>query len=196
MDWCTNVLMTFVGVAIGAFLSWLIQKYSELHLLRRLREAVRDRQHVSLGEQFLLCRILARKIKAGGFKPEAIFAVSPGGAMVAEWLSRRFLGTWKKPIPVFSIWVHTVRTGGPGMEVDIATINCDMQTIGAGFPKDTSVLLVTDICRSGNTLRAAHDFLKSHIDEKAIRTAALLRNVVSPVHPKYVTDDTQKTVIF
>ncbi len=191
-----TVLITFAGVILGAVLSWLIQRYSEYHLLRRLKDTVKDRQHVSLSEEFLLTRVLAKKIRSDGFEPRVIFAVVPGGAMVAEWLSRRFLGTYKEPIPLLNIWVDTRRTKGPGYDVDEATVCDEIQTITAKLSTVSPVLLVTDICRSGNTLRAACKYLKRYVPDENIRTAALLRHTTSPVHPTYVTDETPKTVLF
>ncbi|MHC4981924.1 MAG: hypothetical protein ACYTF6_02005, partial [Planctomycetota bacterium] len=85
MESYTPLLMTLLGVVLGAMLTWLIGRAQWPRLLRRLKDAVIRREHVSLEEEFLMTHILAEKIE----KPEISFAISPGGAMIAEWLSRR-----------------------------------------------------------------------------------------------------------
>lgn len=196
MEFWLTAFLTLIGVFCGAILTWLIQRYSEYRILQQLRDAWKEKEHISLSEEFLLTRILAKIIKKDNFTPKFIFAVGPGGAMIAEWLSRRFLGTCDKPIPVLSVWVDTTRKKDSGLEVDEAKCNENIQTINEKLPKDAALLLVTDICRSGNTLQAATNFLNKHFKTECIRTATLLKRDGIPVHPNYVADTTSKMVLF
>jgi len=94
------LLIAMVSVVVGGLLTWIIGKAQQAYLLRRLRDTVINREHVSVNEEFLMTQLLADKIQEANFKPDIIFAVCPGGAMIAEWLSRRFLGNRSAPIPV------------------------------------------------------------------------------------------------
>lgn len=79
-------------IAFGGLLTWAIGKVQQSHLVRELRDVLHDRQHVSLNEEFLMAQILAKKIRKADSLPDVIFAVSPGGLMIGEWLS---LSSWE-----------------------------------------------------------------------------------------------------
>jgi hypothetical protein len=101
-DWIT-LLAAFVGAIVGGILTWIIGKIQQKNFLQRLKDALRDRWHVSLDEEFLMTQLLGQVMRTAGYKTDVIFAVSPGGLMIAEWLSRRELGDFRNPIPVRSV---------------------------------------------------------------------------------------------
>lgn len=189
------VIITLAGVVLGAVVSAVWEWRSHIHLLRRLDDALRNKRHVCLNEQFLLTEALSRKIRAAKYKPDIIFAVSPGGAMVAEWLSRRFLGRIDKPIPLRIVWVDTERES-QGLVVRTAQVKDRVKTVVGQLPQDSRVLLVTDICRGGATLNAAYDCLKEYFNKCDIATAALYWHVNSSVTPRFFASETDKDVRF
>lgn len=193
-----EIWITIVGamlcIGVGALLSWIIENRSHAKLLRRLKDD-KDRTHVSLSEEFLLTEMLAKHIQDAGYAPEVIFAVSPGGSMVGEWLSRRFLGNCDEPVPLYSIWVQTERTKC-GLITDRATVKDDVLTIRDDAPAGMRVLLVTDICRGGKTLKAAYSFLEDHLSNGDIKTATLFRHDHANVELDFVVAPTEKSVRF
>jgi len=188
-----GLLCALVGVILGGLLSWWLQGRYATDLLARLKDAVQDRQHVSLGEQFLLTRLLAGRMTANSYVPDVIFGLAPGGAMVAEWLSRRFVGTYDKPIRMRTIWVRTTRDPGNPI-VKEAHVEDSMEGIRAEFKPNAKALLVTDICRGGATFEAAYKFLKGHFLH--VETATLLQHDNAKVEPHYRVDVTNKDVRF
>jgi hypothetical protein len=97
MSACDSLIITLVGVCVGALLAWIIGKLQQIRLLQKLQDMWMDRERVSLNEELLMTQLLAEKIRKAKFIPDVIFAVSPGGMHIAEWLSRRFLGSFSNP---------------------------------------------------------------------------------------------------
>lgn len=144
------------------------------YLLRRLRDMLRSKERVSINEEFRMTQLLAEKIKKANYVPDVIFAIFPGGAMVAEWLSRRFLGDFSAPVPVQLICVVTERIAG-GIKSTVANVIDNLTSIASGLPKNTKVLIVNDIARSGHTLLATREFLKVYFTDENIKVATLFR---------------------
>ena len=186
------LLIAMVSVVVGGLLTWVIGKAQQVHLLRKLRDAVIDRERVSVSEEFLMTQMLAEKIKEADI-PDVIFAVCPGGAMIAEWLSRRFLGKRSAPIPVKLLYMSREQED-EGRKRDIARVDDKLSAIPPDLPQDSNVLLVNDISRSGFTLNGAEEFLKKHFSN--IRSATLICYQDAAVKPEYYAAVTRKTIRF
>ena len=171
--WIT-VLVMMIGVVLGGLVTWAIGKTQLRYLLRRLRDMLRSKERVSINEEFRMTQLLAEKIKKANYVPDVIFAIFPGGAMVAEWLSRRFLGDFSAPVPVQLICVVTERIAG-GIKSTVANVIDNLTSIASGLPKNTKVLIVNDIARSGHTLLATREFLKVYFTDENIKVATLFR---------------------
>lgn len=201
------ILMTLVGIVAGALLTWLIgKKLGEIQqnvLLEKLRNAILDREHISVNEEYLMTELLAKKIrdKNAEYKPDVIFAVCPGGAMIAEWLSRRFLGSRLDPIPVqlLNMVPAQAKTNNEGKTPHIKVREgwtAQPRCLG----KDSRVLLVNDISRTTLTMEEALDFLTDsfQIPRQNIQTGALICSeaVPDPARPTYYVAATTKFTRF
>lgn len=199
MEKWTTVLTTIVSIIIGGFLTWLIGKIQgkrqQAELLKKLQHAVIDREHVSVNEELLMTQLLAEKIQKDNFKPNVIFAVLPGGAMIAEWLSRRFLGNRSVPIPVQLLNMIPERREEATL-IHRANIIDNLTAIPSGLPKNSKVLLVNDISRGGHTLQSAAEFLRKHFPDGDIRSATLICHKDANVTPIYYVAITTKAVRF
>lgn len=142
-----------------------------------------------------MTRLLAKKIQEDKFNPDFIFAICPGGAMIAEWLSRGFLGSRSAPIPVQLLYMAREQ-GGAGIIVDRAVINESLTAVPSGLAKNSKVLLVNDISRGGYTLGSAAEFLKKHFPDGDIRSATLICAKDANVKPIYSVAMTAKVVRF
>ncbi len=187
------LLIALVSVVVGGLLTWVISRISEIRLIHKLRDAVIDRERVSINEEFLMTQMLAEKIQKDEYQPNIIFAVCPGGAMIAEWLSRRFLGKRPIPIPVKLLYMRREQEN-EGRKRDIAVVDDKLSAIPTDLPPDSKVLLVNDISRSGFTLNGAEEFLKKHFSN--IRSATLICYQDAAVKPDYYAAVTRKTIRF
>jgi hypoxanthine phosphoribosyltransferase len=188
-----SLLIAVVGAALGIVGRWLIGIWERAILLRKLKNAMLNRERVSLNEEFLMTRLLAQKIRKDKFSPDVIFGICPGGAMIAEWLSRRFLGSWDKPAPMQVLYMVPEHDddGAINMKVDE-----EWTAISPGMSKDAKVLVVNDITRTGDTLKVACNFLANHFDRKNIQSAVLVRDVQDKKNPTYHVAMTAKAVQF
>jgi hypoxanthine phosphoribosyltransferase len=193
-DWST-LLAALVGALVGGILTWVIGKIQLRDFLRRLEDTLRDRWHVSLDDEFLMTQLLGQQMRTAGYKPDVIFAVCPGGMMIAEWLSRREFGDFRNPIHVRSVCVKSVRSTA-GVIADKTVVESDLNGLIAGLPKRTKVLLVNDISRGGGTLQAAYDFLKTFFPEGNIITATLFCYKDAATKPRFRVVETDKAVRF
>ncbi len=189
------LLIAMVSVVVGGLLTWIIGKAQQSYLLNKLRDAVIDREQVSVNEEFLMTQLLSEKIQKANYTPDVIFAVCPGGAMIAEWLSRRFLGNFSTPIPIQSLHMIQERKKA-GIDTIMAKVDDKLATIPPGLSKDSKVLLVNDISRSGHTLEAAYEFLKKYFPDENIRSATLICHKDAGAKPKYYVAMTKKTIRF
>jgi len=188
------VLIMIVGVVLGGLVTWIIGKTQLHHLLRRLGDMLRFKERVSINEEFRMTQLLAEKIQKANYVPDVIFAVFPGGAMIAEWLSRRFLGDFSKQVPVQLICVITKRNAG-GFKSIVANVD-EKFSMTPGLPDNPKILLVNDIARSGHTLEAAREFLRGYSTDKNIKIATLFRHKISSVIPDFYTALTDRVINF
>lgn len=193
-DWST-LLGTLIGAVLGGFFTWIIGKIQQRDFLTRLKDALRDRWHVSLDEEFLMTELLGQQMRAARYKPDVIFAVSPGGMMVAEWLSRRELGDFRNPVPVRTVCIRTVRSAA-GVITERAQVESDLNGATAGLSKEVKALLVSDISRGGGTLQVAYDFLRSFFPEANIVTGTLFCHTDAATKPRFRVVETDKAVRF
>lgn len=142
-----------------------------------------------------MTQLLAEKIQDANFKPDIIFAVCPGGAMIAEWLSRRFLGNRLTPTPVQLLYMLPKQKE---MVTDNHIVEVDekLTAIPSGLSKESKVLLVNDISRGGHTLYAASKFLKKHFPEENIRSATLICHEQADSKPMHYVAMAGKTIRF
>ena len=190
-----SVWTTIVGVALGACITWIIGIVQQGKLWRSLRDVIMDRHHVCLNEEFLLSQMLAASIKKAGFRPDVIFAISPGGGMIAEWLARAQLGDLEKPIRVRSICVHSERSRS-GIVAERPVVVDDIHKITADLPPNSRILLVNDISRGGETLRVAHEALLTRFQADSIQMATLICQSHSRTKPHFFSIRTDKMVQF
>jgi len=198
------LLIGFVSIVIGGVLTWIIGraigKIQQIELLRKLRDAVIEREHVSLNEEFLMTQLLAEKIQEADFKPDVIFAVCPGGAMIAEWLSRRFLGNRLAPIPVQLAFMTPQQKKENDVSGTHIRIDEKWAAIPPGLSKNSKVLVVNDLTRTGHTSDRALDFLTgpSQVPTQNIRFATLICHQQVPVdaRPTYCVAVTEKLIRF
>ena len=195
METLMTLLAAAAGVILGGVLTWVIGKLQQTQLIRKLRNLWANAREIGLNEELLMTELLAEKIQQADFHPDVIIAVSPGGEMIAEWLSRRFLGNALHPIPVRVIWVNTKRKEG-ALIVEHAAVDDGSPGCIVGLDRTSNVLLVTDICRGGQTFLAACEFLEKELCEANIQTAALLRHGISRVEPLYTVSTTDQDVHF
>jgi hypoxanthine phosphoribosyltransferase len=188
-------LFTVLGVVLGGLITWCVGRRLQPELVGRLREMVLDRRHVCLNEEFVLARLLVEEIRKAGFAPDVIYAISPGGGMISEWLSRVGLGDYSNPVPVRSICVHAERSGG-GVETEKAVVKEDLKSVTSGFRPQSTVLLVNDISRGGATLQVAYDFLSQFFLPDGIATATLFCHTDARTKPRFYAAMTDKTIWF
>lgn len=182
---------TILGVLLGACVTWIVGYVQ----WRRLRNVIMDRHNVCLNEEFLMSQMLAKQITKSGFKPDIIFAISPGGGMIADWLARVQLGKFDDPIRVRSICVHSQRPKA-GVATERPTIVDVIHGITSDLSPNSKILLVNDISRGGETLRTAQEALQTHFAGENIKTATLICHVHSWTKPDFRVIDTEKTVYF
>lgn len=193
-DW--NILFGLLaGVALGGLFTWIIGKYQSRKLLRNLKNALMDKSHVSLNEEFLMTQMLGEKIKKAGFKPDVIFSICPGGSMIAEWLSRRVFGDFRDSILVKNIYISSSRSN-TGVITEKAEVKEDIDNLTAGLSNQSKVLLVNDISRGGGTLEVANEFLKGFFSEENIKAATLICHQDARTKPHFQVINTDKTVRF
>ena len=200
MGTLVTILTGGVCVVAGAVCTWILgiirDRISQKELIDKLRDAVLDREHVSINEEFLMTQMLAEKIKEAGFAPDLIFAVCPGGAMIAEWLARRFLGDHDTPTPVQLLYTTPVRKEDPSHGRTDMKVDDRWTAIPPALSDDSKVLIVNDISRTGDTLKAACDFVASHVKAENLQSATLIYSVMSHSVPTYHVAKTPKNVRF
>jgi hypoxanthine phosphoribosyltransferase len=192
-----TLLISMVSVVIGGLLTWIIAKVQQRLLLQNLKDAVIDRERVSISEEFLMTQMLAQKIPEAD-KPDIIFAICPGGAMIAEWLSREFLGKRSAPIPVqlLNMIPEQIEMGKQGETV--MKVDDKWTTIPPSLSKESKILIVNDIIRSRRTLDAALKFLieQLQIPEGNIQSAALIYHKQANIQLTYYVAETMKMIRF
>ena len=195
MGYAFTVVAVIFGAFLGGLPTWFFSKKLQGNLLYRIKEALKDRRHVCLNEEFLMTEMLAKKIQQDYYKPEVIFAICPGGAMISEWLSRRFLGSSHNVIPVRTLCIKCERSGG-GVKSLKCFIKEDIDQVTKGLNKSSEVLLVNDISRGGRSLEVAHDFLCKFFPSEKVSSATLFCHIDARIKPRFYAAETDKTVRF
>jgi hypoxanthine phosphoribosyltransferase len=175
------------------------QKLNEV-VDQRLRRA--EVEHVCLAKQFDMTHELAKKLLDDGWgEPEAILALSPGGEMVAQWLSCRHLGSEKNPIPIHTIVVNVDKHKVGRVVVGRGTAKVHKSS----FPDldhlspNAKVLLVTDVVRTGKALQAAYIYLLKlplFRGDRQLANAALAFSQSSDIVPQYHIRETNTPLSF
>ena len=130
-------------------------------------------EYISWARFYSLSRILTRTIYDSGFKPDAIVAIGRGGYMPARIISdflhimnltsfkiEHYQGTQKKPVPLVRY------------------------PLGEGVSGER-VLLVDDVCDSGETFELASRHLQERLHPKIIRSAVMHFKKTSTFIPDY-----------
>lgn len=196
-----EIVVGIACAAAGCVVTLLVAKFSNRKHWEELKKV--KTTYVCLTTEFEMTHKLANKlIRAGWGKPDVILALSSGGEMVAQWLSRRFLGDRNKRIAVHTIVVDLTTKVQNGKPVtDIATINKTITLSLKGLTDGAKVLLVTDIIRTGKGLMKAKDYLMDleqfKNGEYQLATAALVwTSIDDKTRPDYFFLDTENTVRF
>ncbi len=197
MDLYNRVADVGTGVVIGGLLTWF-GKRVYARLLTTVRTWFLNKYYVSLEEEFSMAKALADEIASDQDwkRPDLIFAVSPGGGMVAEWLSRRFLGDFWDPIPVRTIFVKTTRATAGSSHSATSYVVEEHSPLPEQCSADTRVLLVDDMTRGGQTLQVAYDHLLATYAPENVAIASLVRHATSHITPKFCAIETSKDVRF
>jgi len=140
--------------------------------INKIRNDIMDIETISLPEEFYLTSLLASKIREKDINPNVIVAICPGGAMIAEWLSQRFIGNSKEPIRMASLWVESKRYTDRVFKIE-GFVDEKQHAFFPELTKNTKILLVLDVSRSGRTLEAAHEFLLRFVPKENIISACL-----------------------
>lgn len=85
---------------------------------------------------------------------------------------------------------------GVGIVANEAKVDDSKTAIASGLGKNCKVLLVSDIARGGNTLKAAYEHLTKQIPEQNIATATLFCHRDASTRPKFYVAMTEKVVRF
>jgi len=184
-----SVLVGVLSLGIG----YLLSRYQNRELIRTATQVLRPFESVSLRDEFHMTHILAARIRADSFLPDIIVAISPGGSMIGEWLSRRFLGDKVRPIPMCSLWMHVERDS-EGRHLSSPKAR---EFVAASLPEAGKVMIVNDISRTGRTLEEAVGFAKSTFQGSVIKTAVLfLSQDAGPPYPDFWVDKPSRRVTF
>lgn len=199
METWFSLLIMMVGVILGGLLTWVIgivlNRRQKKDWADMLKKSVIVRERVTLNEELLMTEKLAEKVQEAWDRPDLIIAICPGGAMIAEWLSRRFWGNRKAPTPVQLLYMHPKNedeTDGTHMvEVDER-----LTAIPSDVPEEYKVLLVNDISRGGHTLYSACKYLRGLLPGRDVRSATLICNQMANKKPDYYLASTKKEILF
>lgn len=196
MSVLNTVITVVISAVLGGIITWCVNRRQLGRLIRMLKDAIFNREHVSLNEEFVMTQMLAENIRKADFDPDFIFAIYPGGAMVAEWLSRRFLGSYRDPKPMFTICVGTQRFSG-GIKSEKAVVQENLPLDLSKLSPDAKVLLVNDVSRGGDTLKEAYVYLAKYFKDENIRSATLTVHKDSKAKPSFsATEETEKVIRF
>jgi hypoxanthine phosphoribosyltransferase len=195
----TSLLIMIVGVCLGGLFTWyigiILSRRQKKELANMLHKSVIEREHVTLNEELLMTQLLAEKIQEAWCKPDIIVAICPGGAMISEWLSRRFWGSRNAPTPVQLLYMHS-KNKDEVNNTHMVEVNAELTAISPNIPKNSNVLLVNDISRGGHTLYSASKYLREHFPEGNVRSATLICNKMANKKPDYYVAITKKEIWF
>jgi hypothetical protein len=126
---------------------------------------------VTWGRFYGLCRQLAGKVRASGFRPEVIVAIGRGG-----WMPGRVLSDLLGLMDLTEFKVEHYRGAQREREARVRyPLAADL--------RGRRVLLVDDVSDTGDTYRVALEHLNAVSPPGEVRTAALHHKVVSTYEP-------------
>jgi hypoxanthine phosphoribosyltransferase len=133
-------------------------------------------QLISWDEAYKLSRKLASVIKSSGFRPDLVIAIGRGGYVPARI--------------VCDFLLHSLLTSIKIEHWDIAA--CKRPEAAVRFPlavdvQDQSILIIDDVTDTGDTLRAALDYLKS-LGAGETKTGVMQHKTTSSVVPDFYAD--------
>ncbi|HBH62085.1 MAG TPA: phosphoribosyltransferase [Nitrospiraceae bacterium] len=130
-------------------------------------------EYVSWGRFYSLSRSLTRKVYTSGFKPDIIVAIGRGGYM---------------PARILSDFLHIMNLTTLKIEHYRGTQKSTTARIRYPLAGDVSgekVLLVDDVCDTGDTFALASKHLQDHMQPREVRTAVLHYKKTSCFIPDY-----------
>ena len=131
-----------------------------------------------------LIRKIRKSPSSGGFSFDIIVGISRGGVSVADLISRNFGGK----IAIVPLWANRhVDHPKSTFEYKSNDVNQNIVNI-LKSDRVNNILLLDDVCRSGDTLQKASDFLNQKLPNKTIKTAVVICNIESIIQPDYVGD--------
>ena len=185
----TSIIIGVIGVVVG----YLISSIQGRKFRKEAIQLLRPFEVISLRDEFHLTHLLARQICDARFHPDVIIATTPGGAMIGEWLSRRFLGDKSKPIPLCNVWVEVERDS-EGRHLHPPKAITLLET---SFPEANSILIVNDISRNGRTIEAVFNLVEENFKNSTIKMAVLfLSEDAGPPYPDFFVDKPPRRVNF
>jgi len=133
-------------------------------------------QLISWDEAYQLSRKLARAIKSSRFRPDLVIAIGRGGFVPARI--------------VCDFLLHSLLTSIKIEHWDIAA--CKRPEAAVRFPlavdvQDQSILIIDDVTDTGETLRAALDYVKS-LEAGETKTGVMQHKTTSSVVPDFYAD--------
>lgn len=133
-------------------------------------------QLISWDEAYQLSRKLARAIKSSGFCPDLVIAIGRGGYVPARI--------------VCDFLLHSLLTSIKVEHWDIAA--CKRPEAAVRFPlavdvRDQSILIIDDVTDTGDTLRAALDYVKA-LGAGETKTGVMQHKTTSSVVPDFYVD--------
>jgi hypothetical protein len=133
-------------------------------------------QLISWDEAYQLSRKLASVIKSSGFRPDLVIAIGRGGYVPARI--------------VCDFLLHSLLTSIKIEHWDIAA--CKRPEAAVRFPlavdvQDQSILIIDDVTDTGDTLRAALDYLKS-LGAGETKTGVMQHKTTSSVVPDFYAE--------
>ena len=133
-------------------------------------------QLISWDEAYQLSRKLAKEIKSSRFRPDLVIAIGRGGFVPARI--------------VCDFLLHSLLTSIKIEHWDIAA--CKRPEAAVRFPlavevRDQSILIIDDVTDTGDTLRAALDYVKS-LGAGETKTGVMQHKTTSSVVPDFYAD--------
>ncbi|HUS76007.1 MAG TPA: phosphoribosyltransferase [Methanothrix sp.] len=133
-------------------------------------------QLISWDEAYQLSRKLAQEIKLSGFRPHLVIAIGRGGYVPARI--------------VCDFLLHNLLTSIKIEHWDIAA--CKRPEAAVRFPlavdvQDQSILIIDDVTDTGDTLRAALDYVKA-LGAGEAKTGVMQHKTTSSVVPDFYAD--------
>lgn len=189
-----EVLFSILGIIVSLSIGYFLSRYQSRKLIKSAIELLRPFETISLRDEFHMTNILANQICADSFVPDIIVSIVPGGGMIGEWLSQRFLRKNTTPICMCSLWMHVERDAN-GRHLSHPK-PCGFLT--PSLPSDMKkILIVNDISRTGRTLEEAMKFVKSTFQDSEIKMAVLfLSKDAQPPYPDFWVDTPSRRVVF